>query len=1040
MMNSGSAIMLIHPLLRDQGGARVASPHTPWLYLYRSGSFVGSFNLLEHLANPEPIREIPITSGGSFRAMMTTSLHSQVSSSSTIVLGFKIPSSDMNPPTVTGLVMPQRFVPGEVIPLEVSAADDVSLGGVALYWKPSGMNTWQVLAKENLGSGRFGASIQTSLSDRSIDIRFNVTDSAGNYLDYSTVNASMKQVPISFDLSFDRQDIGYIDGDASVLVTGHLTDENGNPLHTTAAVPIDLMVDGKKVAMILDEYVEQGSHSHNGAIRFDWHFNPARLFSGNNQTIEICADVDLGTYQLVSERLYLHSVNVGNSAPVIRLLSPANGSMIAAGQFVDLSIWDDGTFDADAYLDGAFLSHLASPWDIDTSTWDEGTRMLRITAIDDEQAVSTAIYEFDVDANAPSATILYPIDGSHVPLNSVLRAEISDTNLLGAWYSVDGLPAVAFVAPYELSMTGWTTGPLTIDISASDTVGHVTHKSVSFVIVEGSVAIAVLSPLNGSVVHSGTPIVVSVSGDSNIQTRWTEIGVWQMLGPDNTIPTTDWPEGLHEVLINATNDLGEFDEYNLAVTIDDTPPTIVLDSPSNNSFVDGTDVIYFRVIDANLLSVAYILWNTSTSSTDSEIVVSLDSSPSDGYFELRVNSSDKAGNEANATFSYAMDTSPPFVYIEGVSSGDAIKPGPDLNVSAIDTFLSAVQWSLDGGTLQSLTYPYEISTESFSSGWHELQLVANDYSGKQTVLNLSLYADVTPPTMRVTSANSFVSGDSLEITANVTDDYGVGAVKLFYELQDGGYESIAMSFNGSAYVVQLASNLLWDGMAVYVVAEDEAGNTFESPHIGLSAKASSDDGPGPIPDNKDGGGSSPSGSASWAWFGTLNGLLMLGLFAAEFASIGLFYISRKNKEEADRKSVRSPFSPVALREPVAFAAATQIGASVRTVARAVSQKCEPKPRPAVAAAAVPGKISLIEAIPGVVIRPSAGVSQDEADDIDYGELIERELNISALKRSVFRKELQEKDVGDEFNSIFGGPQITSGLMLMKLMDIEKQKM
>jgi hypothetical protein len=62
------------------------------------------------------------------------------------------------------------------------------------------------------------------------------------------------------------------------------------------------------------------------------------------------------------------------------------------------------------------------------------------------------------------------------------------------------------------------------------------------------------------------------------------------------------------------------------------------------------------------------------------------------------------------------------------------------------------------------------------------------------------------------------------------------------------------------------------------------------------------------------------------------------------------------------------------------------------------------------------------------------------DDIDYGELIERELNLSALKKSVFRRQIRDGDIGREFEAVFDDVQIISGLKLKRLMDLDKQKM
>lgn len=1043
-MNNATTFVLIHPLLSDQGGGRVATPETPRLYLYRNGANMGSYSLDEHLGNPDPMRVIPLTSSGNFKAIITMTLASKISSTALVTLGFSTTSADMNPPSVTGLSMSQRFIPGSVVPVRLSAVDDSSVESAQILWRASGSVNWNNLAVGNLGGGMFEAAIQTSQSDSGIDLKFIVSDPTGNYIEYVTTNASLKQIPVLFDVSLSSQEVGYIDGDASVVVRGRLTDPAGSPLHPTAAIPIEFMLGDRKVAMVLDEYTVQGSHNHNGTIRFDWHFNPARLFTGPNEMIEISVSFDLGVYQPIVKKLYLHSNKIGDEKPVIRLVSPANDSLIPAGQALDFSIWDDGSYTADAYLDGTLLAHMSPPWDVDTANWQDGRHIIQIVVTDESNLKYSASFEFDVDSLKPVVNIIYPKNGSHVPVNSLLGFEVSDSRLSRVWYSIDGLPDVAATEPYYIDMEGWETGTHRIVIWATDRVDHVTSEEVTFDIAQGSVAIALLTPENGSVIHAGTPIVLSITGHGNVEVKWMEYGIWHVLEADINISTDGWFEGSHEILVNATSDLGDYDEYLIVLIVDDTAPSITLESPSDNSFVDVADEIRLRVVDANLQLVVCSFWNETVSVETGSVVISLQSPPSDGYFQVQVTSTDKAGNEANATYTFAMDSSPPVVSFEDWINGDAVRPGYQLNITATDVFLSMVQCAIGSGALVEMSSPFAVNTNSLSGGMHQLTVVASDLSGRKTTANISFYVDAVAPNALITSSPRMTLNATCTVTASVSDDYGVAIVQLFYELKAGGYGIVMMAGYDGVYVAELAPDLLWKGMTIYVLATDKVGNVAESSRMTLQPATSPFDGNLPLP-----GSSSGWGAAMWAWIVSANGLAILGLIGVIALAGVVLYARRRREDESTARTVKpkpsprgvskaSPFAELPPPKPIVAASAKQIVDSVKAAAKTVGQVQVPTRVPTATATGIGAttRVRLLDSIPEITFKPDV---KSPEDDIDYGELIERELNTSAWENSAFGKGVGHSAASREFDSHPDRPVIISGSRLRKIMEQQREQ-
>jgi len=1002
-MNTNDSMRLVQPLLRDQSGAKVEGERAsiPKMTMYRGGTQIGGYDLTEFLLRLNALRQIDLPGTGAYSARIQYTPGTQICDQVSIELGFSVPSVDPNPPTVEALTMPQRFSPGDTLDIHLLARDASSITGVNISWKSSQSAAWKVLQVLDLGLGEYGASIQTSAADSAIYMKLRVTDSFGNYIEYSSSNASLAKIPVQFALSLNQTEFQYRNMDASATVTGYLKDASGKPLSPTGAVPLEFMIGENKVATILDEFVTSSSHTHNGEVSFDWHFNPLTVFSGPNQVIDMRIDFDLGIYEPISVTIPLTSVEVRNDLPSIILRSPSNGSLIPSGQIILLEITDDGSFVADAYLDGVLKGRLNAPWEVSTATWAEGNHILEIVAVDDQQASSSASFEFEIDSMSPTIDVTYPKDGFRVPVGSELIAVISDAHLMEASYAVDGGSSQLFASPYSIDMTGWAVGNHTVVIVAKDLVNHTSSKTVRFEIVSNTIVIQLVSPSDGAAIRSSVPIILSVYGSSSFVLKWAEAGIWHDLGGQTYISTTGWSQGIHNLVMNVTNDQGGWDQISMRITIDDIAPVIQLQSPSPNSFVSTSDHIVIGVQEGNLALVTWTLWGRTSSSSTSPISISLASCPADGSFTLFVSAIDKAGNEAKAEFSFAMDSTPPSLFVTNLASGDAVRPGFVLNVSASDAYLSLVQWVLDNGQSQVLAAPYKIDTLHMALGWHTFQLVAKDASGKQTALNMSLYLDDAAPVVGELSPRNYTAGSDLVVTVRITDDFEVGGATLYYELHDGEYANVRMDPDNGSFAAVLPASVLWDGMKVYVLGVDAAGNIAESFRTELRAAIA------------------PSGSGGigpiWNLLGSISGIVFISSVAL-ISSISFFFVAqRRNKDDektaepkggraspqriASASSVAS--TPPAMRNAREGGSKSIVGSS-RPVAQVNASAQRSKSSiPVLEVKKAQKTPSLLDSIPEILVKSQ--VARKDSDlETDYGAMIERELIIPSLKTSIFR--------------------------------------
>jgi len=1000
-MNTNDTLAVVHPVLRDQSGAKVVGRGIgePDLLLFRGNSLIAAYDMSEFQRALDAIRFVDLPGPGVYRAEIVFNPGSQICDRTKTVLGFTTPSVDSNPPEIEGLMMPVRFVPGDTLDFQIIATDDSSVGNVEVSWRPVESSVWRYLTVNEGAGGRYSSQIQTTTSDSAVHLRIKVSDSWGNYIEYTASNASLRQIPVSFSLTISQNEFEYRNGDVSTLITGQLTDMNGNPISMNDSIPLELYAGGRKLATILDEYVTSNSHSHDGRIRFEWHFNPYIVFSGPDQRVDIQVTFDLGIFEPISETISLQSIRSSNPPPVIALTSPANGSLIASGQIIDLDIVDDGTFTASAYLDGVGPSPFVYPWQVSTSSWSDGRHVLDVTATDDQFATTREAYEFEVDAVAPSIAITFPLDGTRIPVSSILVADIYDSHLSSVVYSADGKPAVPLSAPYSVDMTGWSPGLHVVAVTATDLVGHSATRRVSFEISASSIALQLLSPASHSVVRSGTSIQFTAIGDGSMTYRWCESGIWNNLGSQPTISTFGWQQGLHTLFLNATSSFGGWDQITMVVTIDDVLPLIQLLSPANDSFVSPTDRIAIHVEENNLMTVNWTLWGVSQGSSASDLSIPLTSYSSDGAFAISIRATDKAGNEAKAEFVFKLDSSPPLLSITNLVSGEVAKLGSTLDVAVADPYLTQVEWALDEGQHMDLVAPYDIDTGSLSMGWHSLQIAASDASGKQTALAISFYLDNAPPAIGTFSSTSFETGADFNVRASISDDYGMGQVHLYYESKDGSYASASMVLDSGFYVAVLPADVLWDGMDVYVACQDVVGNDALGPHVQLNATSS-------------------RAGLNLGFLSSLSGIAVM-CAAAIVSSISMMYVSkRRGRDEKTpvETSVRDPATTPVIREeslpkPRKSPKEPAVGRSgaLAQTARVDHHLAEPRPArdPMDELEDIINEPPrLIDSIPEIVIK-NEGQEEQEAPITDYGDLIERELLIPGLKNSVFKEDTRD---------------------------------
>ncbi|MBD3354962.1 hypothetical protein GF361_03175, partial [Candidatus Woesearchaeota archaeon] len=285
---------------------------------------------------------------------------------------------------------------------------------------------------------------------------------------------------------------------------------------------------------------------------------------------------------------------------------------------------------------------------------------------------------------------------------------------------------------------------------------------------------------------------------------------------NTTYDTTNISEGTHEWKVRCTDLVGlSSDSETRNIIIDLSPPSIILNSPENNSII-GDDVQIDIDVDDN-----YELDNVTYSS-------SLNSSElSEGINLLTVTASDKAGNTAEKTFTIIVDRTPPTVNL--------ISPENNASSDVHVNFVFDIDDNLDKD-LNCGLYLDDIlaETEEFNTNetvnWtviipmdeYEWYIKCSDDAGNsfQTAARNITITDVTGPDI-LSDIEYVARTEDYLFDVNVTDPSNVSDVEIKF---DGGL--LNLTEQGSLYSGKIQTDLSYP-LGIYNItirAEDELGN------------------------------------------------------------------------------------------------------------------------------------------------------------------------------------------------------------------------
>ena len=546
------------------------------------------------------------------------------------------------------------------------------------------------------------------------------------------------------------------------------------------------------------------------------------------------------------------AANLRGTAPVAgSATDPAPGGV----QLVEFQLTTNGG----AFTDPSFDSDASSPYagSLDTTGHADGLYDIR-TFTSDVSGNSTASspVTIRIDNTLPTGSVTAPTAAANLRGNSVALASNSAD-------SGSGVATVQFQRSPAGAAT-WTSQGATFDTTAvsdglydlrvvtTDNAGNAFTSGVTTVRVDntlptGSVtAPAAAADVRGSITLASNSADAG-SGVATVQFQRSPIGLGTWTNQAASWNTTLQTDGQYDVRVVTTDNAGNaFTSPTITIRVDNTAPTGSITAPTTGTEIgvpaelltsdsadaggSGVDTVVFErsPATAGTWTATTAPWDTATGPD----------SVADGSYDLRVKTTDKAGNSfTSALVTVLVDHTAP------VTSA-SLAPGSPSNAPVTVSFtagdgsgsgVSTTSYRTDGGTLlQGTSVIVSAPGDHSNDGSHLVEFFSVDDVGNiEAIKSTTVVIDTTAPSGTPGNPGDFLRGiANLNYSTTATD---VSSVQFqFSPASAGAWSNIGAADLTPPYEASWTTNLVADGpYDIRAVVTDSVGNVANALLPGL---------------------------------------------------------------------------------------------------------------------------------------------------------------------------------------------------------------
>ncbi|MFX1286643.1 MAG: nitrous oxide reductase family maturation protein NosD [Promethearchaeota archaeon] len=224
-------------------------------------------------------------------------------------------------------------------------------------------------------------------------------------------------------------------------------------------------------------------------------------------------------------------------------------------------------------------------------------------------------------------------------------------NALHYWYYVDSIDPVNQTWTKSVNRT-LPDGSYTLHAYGNDTQGTIIHLTRDFFLDANPPDIEIISPINPVYTQNTITLTYFISDvTETIVTIYID-----NVANTTAIPsgrTSTFPDGNYNLTIIAVDQLGHVGKNSIIFTVDATPPTVNIDSPTAISYTTKTIPV---TLSGDAEAYWYYIEGVDESNQTWTSMVSR--SLTDGTYTLHAYGNDSVGNIAHTTLIFTIDTSP----------------------------------------------------------------------------------------------------------------------------------------------------------------------------------------------------------------------------------------------------------------------------------------------------------------------------------------------------------------------------------------------
>lgn len=353
------------------------------------------------------------------------------------------------------------------------------------------------------------------------------------------------------------------------------------------------------------------------------------------------------------------TLNLDSIVPVVSITNPANGLLTNnTQQFVTGNVSESAalTINGQAVTLAPDNSFSFGPL-----TLSEGSNLITVSATDAATNNGNASVSVSLDTVAPIISVTSPVNNTLTNQNQItVTGQVSELATL----SINGQAVQVELDGSFNGTINLTEGTNTLTLTASDAATNVGQTSITVTSDTTAPIVSVTNPVDGSTTNQANQ---SISGTLNEAATLTINGQIVTVNPDLTFSAAaTLVEGTNTITFQATDTANNVAAGSVTVTLDNTPPVVIVITPADNTQTNQSDVLFSGTInEAASITINGVVVTVNPDNTYSQTITL-----SDGNNAVPVVVTDSVGNSSTTIVNVIVDATPPTINIGQINRGN----------------------------------------------------------------------------------------------------------------------------------------------------------------------------------------------------------------------------------------------------------------------------------------------------------------------------------------------------------------------------------